>query len=89
MQREIENLKKQKDEKLENLQQENENLKKEHEKEITLLKKEVMELKEKLNAKLATNENLNFVHETVINPREFQQEYFMNTEITIKEEPIE
>ena len=61
---------KQKDDKLENLQQENENLKKVHEKEIILLKSEVMELKEKLNAKTATNEtndNLNFVHDTASN----------------------
>ena len=50
------------------------------------------ELQEKLHAKTATsetNDNLNFVHDIVINPSEFQQEYLMNTEITIKEEPIE
>ena len=39
--------------------------------------------------KKRSNDNLIFVHETVINPCEFQQEYIMNTEITIKEEPIE
>ena len=44
--------------------------------------KEIMELKEKVYAKTATNENLNHVHEAVINPSEFQHEYFMNTEIT-------
>ena len=76
-------FKKQNDEKLENLQRE-------HEKEIVLLKKEVRELKEKQHDQTATNEtsdNLNFVHNTVVNPSEF--EYIMNTEITIKEEPIE
>ncbi len=74
------------------MQRENEDLKKEHEKGILLLKKEVMELKEKLHAQKATdetNDNLNFVQDTVINPSESQQEYIMNTEITIKEEPIE
>ena len=73
-------------------EKENEDLKKKHEKEIVLLKKEVMDLKEMLRAKIVkneTNDNLNFVHETVIDPSEFQQEYIMNTEITIKEEPIE
>ena len=79
-------------EKLEYLQQENEDLKKEHEKEIVLLKKENMELKEKLHAKTASeeiNDNLNIVHETLVNPSEFKQEYILNTDITIKEEPIE
>ena len=69
-----------------------ENLKKEHEKEIVLLKNEVRELKVKLYAKTATdetNDSLIFVHDTEINPSEFQEEYIMNTEITIKEEPIE
>ena len=67
-------FKKQNDEKLEHLQQ------------------EIMELKEKLHAKIATdetNDNLNFLQDTVINPCQFQEEYIMNTEITIKEEPIE
>ena len=79
-------------EKLEYFQQENADLIREHEKEILLLKKENTELKEKLHAKTATdetNDSLNFVQETVINPSEFQQETVMNTDITIKEEPIE
>ena len=78
-------------EKLEDLQRKNDDLKKEHENEIILLKKEVMDLKEKQHTKTATNEtndNLNFVQDTVVNPSEFQQ-YIINTEITIKEEPIE
>ena len=56
------------------------------------MQQEIMELKEKQHAKTATdetNDNLNFVHDTVNNSSEFQQEYFMNTEITIKEEPKE
>ena len=83
---------KQNDEKLENLQQEIGDLKKQHGEEIVLLKNEVLELKEKLHAQMATNEtndNLNLVNDAVINPSEFQQEYVINTEITIKEEPIE
>ena len=79
-------------EKLEYFQQENADLIREHEKEILLLKKENTELKEKLHAKTDTDEtkdSLNFVQETFINPSEFQQETVMNTDITIKEEPIE
>ena len=93
------NLMKEYDKKFETVRLEIENLKKENENqnlklqiEILLLKKEVIELKEKLNAKMTTDEtkdNLNFFHETVINPSEFQQETVMNTEITLKEEPIE
>ena len=93
------NLMKEYDKKFETVRLEIENLKKENENqnlklqiEILLLKKEVIELREKLNAKMTTDEtknNLNFFHETVINPSEFQQETVMNTEITIKEEPIE
>ena len=88
-------LKIQNDEKLENLRQD---LKKDileevkglYEKEIIFLKKEVKDLKEKLHAQTTankTNDKLNFVHNTVVNPSEF--EHFMDTEITIKEEPIE
>ena len=47
-----------------------------------------MKLKEKLHAKTATdetNDNLNF---SVIYPSNFEQE-ILNTEITVKEEPIE
>ena len=68
------------------MQQQNEDLKKEHETEVVLLKRKVMELKEELHAKTATdetNDNLIFVHDTVINPSNFEQE------ITIKEEQIE
>ena len=93
------NLMKEYDKKFETVRLEIENLKKENENqnlklqiEILLLKKEVIELREKLNAKMTTDEtknNLNFFHETVINPSEFQQETVMNTEITIKEEPIQ
>ena len=76
-------------ENLEYLQQENTDLKREHEKEIILLQKEVMELKEKLDAKTATNEtngNLSFVH-FLVNSSELEN--FRNTEITVKEKPLE
>ena len=88
--KDIGSLKKELYEKLEDLQQENKDLKKEHEKEILLLKKEVVELKEKLHAQTAikkTNDNWNFVPNTVVNSSEL--EYLINTEITIKEETIE
>ena len=95
-QSEIRHLKKGLYEKFEALQQENrenKDLIDEYENYILLQEKEVAELKEKVHAKTVveeTNDNLNYVHEIAVNtPGEFQEEYIMNAEITIKEEPIE
>ena len=95
-QSEIRHLKQGLYKKLEALQRENrenKDMKDEYENYILLQEKEVAELKEKLHAKTVleeTNDNLNYIHDIVVNPPcEFQEEYFTNTEITIKEEPIE